>query len=119
MTSKSAFPTRKISETFLEFAKPLMEAELVPPTLEEAEAILMFAFVAWNAVVYDTVNGNTEWVTKVRSPVAGKPEVLKIIDNLIQRKKELYGGDLRLVGKYKLRLRRDSWHLRAEARSPY
>ena len=74
MNLNSARPHRKISETFLEFAKPLMEVEPFAPTLEEAEAMLKIAYIAWNAVVYDTVNCNTEWVTKVRAPLADKPQ---------------------------------------------
>jgi hypothetical protein len=95
-----------------------IQAEPRPPGRKEAEAILLIAHLVWNAVVYDTVQETTEWVEKVRSPVAGQPAVLAQIDSLIQRKRALYGHDLRVIGAYTLRIKRGVWHLKAEARTP-
>jgi hypothetical protein len=64
------FPDSKISETFLEFAEPILCNEGDPPTPQETEKVLSVAFVVWNAVVYDTVHGNTEWVTRLRKQVS-------------------------------------------------
>jgi hypothetical protein len=113
----STVPGTKISETFLEFARPLLEVEEGLPAQEEAEAILQIAFVIWNAVVLDTVNGNTRLADDVRSRAADG-ELLALFDRMIERKKTLYGSDLRLVGAYTVQVQGDQWHVRAQARTP-
>jgi len=114
----TTFPDSKISATFLEFAEPILVKEGEPPTVEETEKALSVAFVVWNAVVYDTVHGNTEWVTRLRKQIAHEAPLSALIENLIARKKIQFGHDLRLVGSYKIVEKNGEWRLRAEARSP-
>jgi len=113
-----SFPDRKISETFLEFAEPLLEKEGAPPTAQEAERVLQLASTIWNSVVYDTVHGNTEWVTRLRNQIAGHPPLEALIEQMILRKQSLFGHDLRLVGEFKILEKDGEWRLRAEARAP-
>jgi hypothetical protein len=113
-----SFPDRKISEAFLEFAEPLLVKEQGPPTPEEIESVLRLASTAWNAVVFDTVRGNTDWVTKVRKQVADQPPLAALMERMILRKKSLFGHDLRLIGEYKLVEQGGEWRLRVEARAP-
>jgi hypothetical protein len=117
MKVEVSFPDRKISETFLEFPQPLLEAERLP-TQEEAEAALKIAFVVWNAVVQNAVSGNTGWVTILHDQVASIPQVAAVTEGMIQRKKTLYSNDLRLVGEYTLEMKNEEWRLRVEARGP-
>ena len=115
----TAFPDSKISETFLKFAEPLLGKEAESLTAEETEKVLSVAFVVWNAVVYDTVHGNTEWVTRVRKQMANADAARSIlIEDLIARKQSQFGHDLRLVGNYKIVEKNGEWRLRVEARSP-
>ena len=118
MKIQLSFPDTKISEAFLEFAQPLLVKEQAPPTPEETENALKLAFMVWNAVVYDTIRGNTDWVTKVRKQVADHPPLAALMDQMTLRKKSLFGHDLRLVGEYKLVEQDGEWRLRVEARAP-
>jgi hypothetical protein len=111
-------PDRRISEAFLEFAEPLLEKEGAPPTAQEAEKVLQLASTIWNAVVYDTVHGNTEWVTRLRNLIAGQPPLVALIEQMILRKQSSFGHDLRLVGEFKILEKNGEWRLRAEARAP-
>jgi hypothetical protein len=112
------FPDRKISETFLHFAEPLL-AELGPnATTDQMEEVLKIAFTIWNAVVYDTVNGNTKFIEMVRHAMAQAPDLAARIDQLIVRKRRLFGDDHRLVGEFKLTRQNGEIRLRAEARDP-
>jgi len=107
----------KISAAFLAFAQPILGEE-GSLTAEQIEQVLRVAFVAWNAVVYDTVYGNTEWVTRLRTQVAPDAALSAVVEDLIARKRNLFGNDLRLVGHYKMVERDGAWTLRVEARSP-
>jgi len=112
------FSESKISATFLEFATPILGNESGSLTANEIERILSVAFVVWNAVVYDKVHGDTEWVTRLRKQAGQDAQLLVLIDDLIARKQTQFGHDLRLVGKYEIVENNGEWRLRVEARSP-
>jgi hypothetical protein len=112
------YPESKISETFLKFSEPILAGGSDPLTAEEAEKALSVTFVVWNAVVYDTVHGNTEWAARLRQQVAEDSQLGVLIDGLITRKQTQFGHDLRLVGQYEIVETNGEWRLRVEARSP-
>jgi hypothetical protein len=118
MQLKMSFPERKISESFLEFAEPLLEFEDKPPTQDEVEKCLQLASTVWNAVVFDTVRGNTKFITQVRQLMAGHPPMTELVEAMILRKQSGFGHDLRLVGDYKVVQHDGEWRLRVEARAP-
>ena len=112
------FPDRKISETFLEFSEPLLDALGPNATEEQMEESLKIAFTVWNAVVYESVNGETRFIDMVRESTAQEPEVASIVAFMIARKRSLFGGDHRLVWEFKLIYKDGERRLRAEARDP-
>ena len=112
------FPDRKISETFLDFADPLL-APLGPrATVKQMEQALKIAFTVWNGVVYDKVNGNTHFLDMMRNQTRHNREVAALVERLIVRKRKRFGDDDRLVGKFKFIRKRGELRLRAEARDP-
>jgi hypothetical protein len=113
-----SFPDTKISEAFLDYAEPLLEKEGAPPTAQEVEKVLQLASTIWNAVVLDRVRGNNEWVTRVRSQMAGHPPFEALVEEMILRKQSLFDHDLRLVGEFKILGKEGEWRLRVEARDP-
>lgn len=117
-TERMAYPNRKISETFLAFAAPLLEAAGVNATKDHVESALKIAFTVWNSVVYDMVNGKTHWVNQISQLTAKDPESLALVEMMITRKKKMFRDDLRLIGEYRLTKRSGEWHLWAEAREP-
>lgn len=112
------FPDRKISESFLEFTDPLLDAHGPRATAAQMEQSLQLAFTIWNAVVYKDAAGNTHFIDSVRKHTAHEPELAAFIEQLIARKRSLFGDDHRLVGEFKLRRDGGEWILRAEARDP-
>ena len=48
----------------------------------------------------------------------GQPEVVALVNQLIERKRHQFGNDHRLVGQFKLTIRKGELNLRAEARDP-
>ena len=116
--AKLKIPDRKISETFLEFAEPL----LVPhgPNLTEAqmEEPLKIAWTVWNAVVYADAGGKRQILDQVRASSASNRQVQWLIESLIERKRKLFKEDWRIIGEYTLFRDRNEIRLRAEARDP-
>ena len=115
---RARFPDRKISETFLHFADPLLEPLGPRATLDQMEQALKLAFTVWNGVVYDDVNGNTHYLDTLRNQAGDDREIAALVDRLIARKRKLFGDDHRLVGEFKLIRKGGEIRLRAEARDP-
>lgn len=115
---QSDFPIRKISETFLEFAKPLLDAISLNPTEAEAKEPLKIAFTIWNAVVFADAVGDDRILKKVRESTTNDPQVAAVINQMIARKRSLFGNDHRLIGDYTLTRKGDEIRLRVEAREP-
>jgi hypothetical protein len=111
MKPNLSFPDTKISEAFFDFAQPLFETEGGPPTQEEMEKALQLASTVWNAVVFDTVQGNMKFVTMARALVADHPPLPAMIEHLILRKQTVFG-------QYSLLGQDGDWRLRVEARAP-
>lgn len=114
-----AFPDKKISETFLDFASPLFEIAGEKPTKEQVESALKLAFTVWNSVVFDTVGGNSKNVTTLKQLVSNNPPCAALLDQMLTRKRTLFGDDLRLIGEYKITKKLFKWNLRVEARDPW
>jgi hypothetical protein len=116
--SKLTFPDRKISETFLQFAAPLLDA-FEPVTSEaQMEQPLKIAWTVWNAVVYADIAGNSRILEGVRTSMERDPESKELVESLVDRKRTLFGDDPRLIGEYKLFRKGGEIRVRAEARAP-
>ena len=112
------FPNRKISETFLEFSLPLLEAIGPAATKNQVEKVLQITYSVWNSLVLDTVRGGEKNISLLRETVEGDQMASSMIEQLISRKMELYTADLRLIGEYKVTQKKGEWRLRADARNP-
>jgi hypothetical protein len=112
---------RKLSETLLEFARPLVDAD--PGRIDEhrMRTLLGFAINVWNLVVAEEVRGSANDVAEVRTELAPDQipaEVLAWFDRLVVRKREHFHGDLRLVGNWRVRRGRDRMDIEMESRVP-
>ncbi|HXV59942.1 MAG TPA: hypothetical protein VEK15_04555 [Vicinamibacteria bacterium] len=111
-------PDRKVSETFLDFAAPLLQAMPADALEEGFERALKVAYVVWNAVVYADVAGDARFLRDVRRGVEAKPELARLVESLIHRKRSLFGGDWRCIGRWEVRKTADGFDMRADARDP-
>jgi hypothetical protein len=116
--TREKFSNRKISETFLDFAAPLLDPLGTEATKHEMDSALQIAFTVWNAAVFDAVDRSSGWLDQLRDLAGQDPRVRALVEQLVVRKQSLYGNDLRLIGKYRLFRRRGELRLRAEARQP-
>lgn len=112
------YPYPKISEAFLEFSSPLLKTLPKAPTKHDIEKILRITYTVWNAVVFDEVYENTEYVSDIRDTFKHDKEGSSLIDYFITRKNELFGDDLRIICEYKIIMDGHKWRVRADARDP-
>jgi len=112
------FPNKKISETFLDFAFPLIDTIGKDITKHHVEQVLQIAYTVWNAIVIDAVKGNNDYVSMIRETMMEDPMSSSMIEQMISRKKEIFSGDLRMIGEYRVFQKNGEWRLRADARDP-
>jgi hypothetical protein len=115
---ETAFPERKISETFMEFAEPLLGSADEAPTKEQLETVLKIAFTIWNAVVLDAVSGNSQYVNEIRKYLSGHVMQAALVEQMISRKQTMFGNDHWMIGDFRISKKDGEWHLWAEARKP-
>jgi hypothetical protein len=114
-----SFPDRKISETFLDFAAPLME-DLPSEALEhKAREALKVCFTVWNAVIFADVLHIHRFLDEIRGLTAAKAGTALLIEQLIARKRSLFANDERMIGNWVLTRTADGINLHAEACDPY
>lgn len=112
---------RKLSETVLEFARPLIDSD--PGRIDEhgMRTLLGFAINVWNLVVTEELHGSAAEVAEVRAELAPDripTEILAWFDRLVVRKRERFNGDLRLVGNWRVRRNGDRLDIEMESRVP-
>jgi len=115
---KLKYPDRKNSDTFLQFAAPLLDAFEPIVTEAQMEQPLKIAWTVWNAVIYADAAGNSRHLDGVRASMDRDSESKQLVEALIDRKRTLFDDDHRLIGEYKLFRRDGEIRLRAEARDP-
>ena len=109
---------RKISETLLDFSMPLLESIGDGATKQQIESILRITYSVWNAVNFDSIKSGTKYITMLRQTMEKDLIGRGIIEELIKRKRNEFGDDLRLIGEYSLRMVKGEWRLRADVRDP-
>lgn len=92
----------KISETLLDFAKPILDVLGRSSTLTELDQALKVAVTAWNSVIFDESVGRSDYVLRARSLLSGTPGPAALFDELVRRKRALFAGDRRLIGEVKV-----------------
>ena len=119
MKNNRLSPDRKISETFLDYASPMLQVLPATANTKDIEKILKIAFTVWNAVVFADVKGDEHFLVELRKETSSAVETEIIINNLIIRKRTLFGNDQRLIGEYRLTMKKGEFNLQVEARTSY
>ena len=112
-------PVRKISETFLRFAAPILHDLPSEAPEDRAREALQVSFTAWNAVVFADVLNDHRYLNEIRRLTADKPESALLLEQLIARKRALFADDERLIGSWEVTRTEDGINLHAEARDPH
>ena len=113
------FPKRKISETFHDFAVPLLESLRDGAPDREIHKALEVAYTAWNAVIFADVLNNNRYIDEVRRLRANAAGPAILMERMIARKRELFADDARLIGDWSVKRTADGINLRADGRDPH
>jgi len=114
-----AFPDRKISETFLQFAAPLLHALQGEAPERQIRKALEVAHTAWNAAIFADVLNDNRYIDEVRRLTANTAGPAMLVEQMVARKRELFADDTRLIGNWKLTRTEDGINLHADARDPH
>jgi hypothetical protein len=113
------FPDRKISETFLDFAAPMLHDLPSEAPEHRARQALQVSFTVWNAVVFADVLADHGYLDQIRHLTAEDPETGLLMEQMIARKRELFADDKRMIGDWEVTRTADGINIRADARDPY
>ena len=113
------FPDRKISETFLDFAAPMMRDLPSEGPEHRARQALEVSFTVWNAVIFADVLNDHAYLNQIRHLTAGNPETGLLVEQMIARKRELFADDERMIGDWEVTRTQDGINVRADARDPF
>ena len=97
-------PNTKISQTILEFGKPVILQLPMNPSKEEFDGAIRIVISAWNAVVMDSWENGNKFESLLLSCMAEAPKQAQVeIKRLIKRKKSNFSLDPRAVGEHWVR----------------
>ena len=113
-----SFPDRKISETLLDFAAPLLPERPGETTEAQVRHALLVSCTVWNAVIFADVLGNPRFLDELRRRLSPALARVGLLDEMIARKRTRFAADKRLVGDWKLRQENGEVRLWVEARDP-
>ncbi len=90
---------KKMSDTLVDYARPLIDRLPDDHTLEELKAVIEFAAFLWNAVAVEdipqfVVHLSTKMPPRLRVPA---PKALAVVRRMLTRKDLSFGDDHRLV----------------------
>jgi hypothetical protein len=111
--NNQVFPDRKISETLLAFAKPVLDMM----DKEALESGLRIAVTVWNSVILDKQASGNQCMIELRIRAATGPDGFDaLVDKLVERKNKYFSDDMRLIANEKVRWEKGQWIVSAEAR---
>jgi hypothetical protein len=114
-----SFPNRKISETLIDFAAPIV-AMLDEHTREDQiRSGFIIAVTVWNALVFDAVRGDEKYLSMLRRSLGERLDSDPMVQTLIRRKRERFGDDMRAIGDHTVTYQGGDLRVWAEARDPY
>ena len=116
---RPAVPERKISETLLLFAEPLLREADDQTTDEQLRSALTVAILAWNAVAIEDWGVGRDLLAEARASLRQAGVSSGLLDDLVARRRQLFGEDPRAVGAWEIHREPDGgFRLRATAHLP-
>ena len=106
---------RKMSETVIDFARPMLDAEAAQIDEHHMRDVLGFAITVWNSVVAAAQAGETLDAAALRAAFSAD-RWLAWVEPLLTRKRERFADDVRIVGDWRIRRQRGQLDIQMETR---
>ncbi len=106
---------RKLSETILDFARPMLDGEGAQSEEGHLRRVLGFAIAVWNASVAAAQANKPLDADTISAGLSGH-RWLSWIEPLLARKRERFAADVRLVGEWHVRRHGDRFDIQMETR---
>jgi len=88
----------KLSETILEFAKPITSHMADPPTREEMESAMILAQIAWNLPLFEQRKVDSELAAQWEALAPGLPRIVRgIVETMMEHRCTVYRHDPRIA----------------------
>lgn len=110
-------PHRKVSETFLAFAAPLLATMPADASDAALTRVLSLASAVWNALVLDAGHGDGQHLARLREAVQHAPGGVTLLNQLVERKRTLFAQDTYGIGAYTVTRQAGEIRLWVEART--
>jgi hypothetical protein len=117
--SMNEFPSRKISETLLDFAQPLIAMIDTHTTEEQLRQGFVIAVTIWNAFVFDKARECTQYGEMLNHALGDLWTSLPVLKALVERRQRLFADDMRAISDFRVRFADGELRAWAQARRPY
>ncbi len=109
---------RKISETLIDFAQPIIELIDDDTTEEQIEMGFVLVVTVWNSLVFEVVKNDPSYVETLWKSIY-EMEVedgIALMEALIARKRKKFNDDLRAIADYSISYSGGYLNVKADAR---
>jgi hypothetical protein len=117
--STHSFPDRKISETLIDFAQPLVAMIDGHTTEEQVRQAFMIAVTVWNSHVLDEASDCCKYKAMLRECLGDGWASYPFLQALIERRQRYFATDMRAISNFRVRFLNGELRVWAEARDPY
>lgn len=116
----TGLPSRKISETLLDFAQPLLQALPQPLQRKHLEEALTLAVTLWNLATAEQWGLGTSWTRVSRRALQAIPGPVReaLLEQMLERKRVRFAVDRRFVGHFEVIDTEKGLTVRADAHLP-
>ena len=109
----------KMSEILLEYAKPFMDV-VTSDSKEEYDKSIKIAMILWNCAIIESAKGSKgrKEIEKVLKPVLSDAESKGVLRFMLERKREMFPNNNRIIMGYELTETPDGFHLSVASTTP-
>ena len=100
----------KMSEILLEYAKPLVDV-VETDNIEYYEKAIKISIMLWNCTILQETTKSRKEIMKMLKPVMPDAESKSIVNYMLERKRQMYPDNKRVIMSYELSETAEGFHL--------
>ena len=100
----------KMSDILLAYAKPFMDT-VKTDNKEDYEKAIQISMMLWNCAIMQEATKNRKEIMKMLKPVMPDAESKSVVNYMLERKRQMYPGNKRMIMNYELSETAEGFHL--------